>query len=724
MTGLGFAGDLLVRAGVADAGSVQKALGLQSERQLTLGRALAELGASDEATVARAIAAAMRLDFIDEPLEVASEVAALLPAAFCRKRRIVPLAADKNSVTVAVADPLDYSVLKDVEFKTSRPVTAIVVTQSWVERTAALLYPEATALEEFSRLAEATPTGEAEIVQDEYDVSAVTKNSNLPPIVRLVNVILSEAASAGASDIHIEPQESHVQVRHRVDGLLREVLTIPSHLRDQAISRIKIISSMDIAERRKPQDGRARLKFAGRRIDLRVSTLPTQFGEKIVIRLLNTEKAVPTLDQLGFSGENLALMQGFITRPQGMILVTGPTGSGKTSTLYTALHAMKSPSNNIITLEDPIELQVPGVNQMQINVRAGVTFASGLRSILRQDPNVILVGEIRDQETADIALQAAQTGHLLLSTLHTNDAPSTITRLFDLGVQPFLVASSLVGIVAQRLVRRPCRTCAVEEAPSTEIVAKLGGPSRLPAHGRWLAARGCDECGQLGYKGRLAIHEIFQVTDEVRDLISNRAPDFEIRKAAHRSGMQSLLDDGIAKAAQGLTTLDEVLRVVAYGEVKEQVSHAPAAAPAAKQTEMPPAAAVPVDASGRRVLVVEDSPTIVSVVKYFLELEGFTVLVAEDGISGLEIALREIPDVIVSDVQMPGMSGVDMVRKLRANDGTSNVRVLMLTSEDSIESETEGLAAGADDYILKPVEPRRLAARVKALLGRARPHAA
>jgi len=508
MTSVGFAGDLLVRAGIADVRSVAKAQELQAERRVTLGRALAELGVTDEATVAQAIAATMHLAFTDAPIDVDADTAAVLPGAFCRKRRVVPLAIDKSSVKVAVADTLDYSVLQDVEFKTSRPVTAIVVTQSWIERTTAIVYPEASALDEFSRISEATPTGEAEILtaQDEYDVSTLVKDSSVPPIVRLVNVILSEAAAAGASDIHVEPQESHVQVRQRVDGLLREMLSIPSHLRDQAISRIKIIARMDIAERRKPQDGRARLKYEGRRIDLRVSTLPTQFGEKIVIRLLSPEREMSTLDQLGFSGENLQLMQGFLAQPQGMILVTGPTGSGKTSTLYTALHAIKSPSNNIVTLEDPIELQVPGVNQMQINVRAGVTFASGLRSILRQDPNVILVGEIRDQETADIALQAAQTGHLLLSTLHTNDAPSTITRLIDLGVQPFLVASSLAGIIAQRLVRRPCHACAVEGAPSSEQVTKLGGASRLPEDGRWLQARGCDECGQTGYKGRVAIH--------------------------------------------------------------------------------------------------------------------------------------------------------------------------------------------------------------------------
>jgi type IV pilus assembly protein PilB len=423
------------------------------------------------------------------------------------------------------------------------------------------------------------------------------------------------------------------------------------------------------------------------------------------------------------------LMQSFLSHAQGMILVTGPTGSGKTSTLYTALNSIKSSSNNIITLEDPIELQLPGVNQMQINTRAGVTFAGGLRSILRQDPNVILVGEIRDQETADIALQAAQTGHLLLSTLHTNDAPATITRLFDLGIQPFLVASSILGVLAQRLVRRPCPSCAAPGRPGAEAIEKAGGVSRLPADGRWVVATGCVKCGNTGVKGRIAIHEVLEVNDEVRDLIGGRATEQAIRKAAKRAGMRTMFEDGLEKAARGLTTLEEVLRVVSPDELTEPVAIAPARetrpvdVPAGSgPAPLAPAAGPPAEpAEGsvrRRVLVVEDSPTVASVVKYFLENDGFEVLVAGDGLVGLEMARRDHPDLIVSDVNMPAMGGVAMVKELRLDPRMADVRILMLTSDSSVECETEGLAAGADDYILKPVEPRRLAARVKALLAR------
>ncbi len=748
MTSHGFVGDLLLRNGVVDAAGLTRAMGTQAADKATLGRALANLGLADESVVAFTIAAALHLEFLDgAPPAVAPEVAALLKAESCRKRGIVPLTLEGNCLRVAVSDPMDDSVLQDARFRTGKNIRPVVVTQTWLAELCAQVYPEAErVVPSYDMLPTKAPSGEVETSTDgDYydlvDPADTAKSTNLPPIIRLVNLILSDAAAAGASDIHIEPQEGSLQVRQRVDGLLRDVLTLPHHLQDQTISRFKIISGMDIAERRKPQDGRSRLRFEGRRIDLRVSTLPTQFGEKVVIRLLNSDRAILPLDQIDFSSENLRIMRSFMSRPQGMILVTGPTGSGKTSTLYTALNSIKSSSNNIVTLEDPIEFQLPGVNQMQINARAGVTFASGLRSILRQDPNVILVGEIRDQETAEIALQASQTGHLLLSTVHTNDAPATITRLFDLGIPPFLVASSLIGIVAQRLVRRPCPSCVTRAWPSPAAIEKAGGLSNLPADGRWVAANGCEKCAQSGVKGRLAIHEVLEINDVVRDLIARQASEQAIRAAGKRTGMRTLFEDGLAKAAQGFTTLDELLRVVSPDEPVETAGNtrsavearvapvAPAPAPVSATATASVSKTAEVGDTGQapvrgRVLVVEDSATIASVVKYFLELEGFDVLLAADGLAGLEMAQREHPQVIVSDVNMPGMGGVAMVKALRADPSHANVRILMLTSEASIEAESEGLAAGADDYLLKPVEPRRLAARVKALLARSGSRAA
>jgi type IV pilus assembly protein PilB len=729
----GFVGDLLIREGVIDARGLARGLEARTANGSTLGRALATLGLADESVVAAKIAVALHLEHLDGELPaVAENISALLTPEFCRKRRVVPLGFDGAVLRLAVSDPMDDSVLQDARFRTGRETVAVVVTQTWLERLCRQVYPEpkteVSQSTPYDMFGKSNPAGEMEVSNErEYDLvdpATLAKGTELPPIVRLVNLILSDAASAGASDVHIEPQEGSVQVRQRVDGLLRDVLTIPHHLQDQTISRLKIISGMDISERRKPQDGRSRLRFEGRRIDLRVSTLPTQFGEKVVIRLLNSDRAILPLDGINLSPENLRLFESFLAHPQGMILVTGPTGSGKTSTLYTALNAIKSSSNNIITLEDPIELQLPGVNQMQINTKAGVTFAGGLRSILRQDPNVILVGEIRDQETADIALQAAQTGHLLLSTLHTNDAPATITRLFDLGIQPFLVAASILGVLAQRLVRRPCESCAAPAPLSAEVIEKAGGLSRLPANGRWVVGAGCPKCGNTGIKGRIAIHEVLEVTDEIRDLIASRASEQMIRKAAKRAGMRTMFEDGLDKAARGLTTVEELLRVVSPEAVEPPVAPRSATVdvnpgPPPAHVEEPSVAKAP-DGVRRRVLVVDDSPTIASVVKYFLELEGFEVLLAADGLVGLDTARREHPDLIVSDVHMPAMGGMEMVKALRVDPLMADIRILMLTSEASVDSETEGLAAGADDYILKPVEPRRLAARVKALMARPR----
>jgi type IV pilus assembly protein PilB len=743
MSAHGFVGDLLIREGVIDKRGLARGMEACAANGSTLGRALSTLGLADESVVSATIASALHLEHLDGELPaVGDNISALLTPEFCRKRRVVPLGFDGAVLRLAVSDPMDDSVLQDARFRTGRDTVAVVVTQTWLERLCRKVYPvpktETAASTPYDMLGKENPAGEMESSNErEYelvDPAKLEKGTQLPPIVRLVNLILSDAASAGASDVHVEPQEGEVHVRQRVDGLLRDVLTIPQHLQDQTISRLKIISGMDISERRKPQDGRSRLRFEGRRIDLRVSTLPTQFGEKVVIRLLNSDRAIQPLDGINLSANNLRLFQSFLAHAQGMILVTGPTGSGKTSTLYTALNAIKSSSNNIITLEDPIELQLPGVNQTQINTKAGVTFAGGLRSILRQDPNVILVGEIRDQETADVALQAAQTGHLLLSTLHTNDAPATITRLFDLGIQPFLVAASVLGILAQRLVRRPCESCAVPTPLSADVIEKAGGLSRLPANGRWVVGTGCVACGNTGIKGRIAIHEVLEVTDEIRDLIASRASEQVIRKAAKRAGMRTMFEDGLDKAALGLTTVEELLRVVSSEAAEAVAAPRPSTVDANPNPPPParvvapaaaPSAAASAESSSpaglrRRVLVVEDSPTVASVIKYFLELDGFEVLLAADGLAGLDTARREHPDLIVSDVNMPAMGGMEMVKALRVDSGMADVRILMLTSESSVDSETEGLAAGADDYILKPVEPRRLAARVKALMARPR----
>ena len=730
-------GDVLIRAGVVDGNGLSRAQEVQNQESVSLGRALAMLGLADEQVTAAAIAEGLRLELLNPELpDVEADVAALLPAEFWHQRMVAPLNVQGRALRLAMADPLNLFTIQDVEFRTNKRVVAVVVGETLLRNLLSQVYSA-----EFQQniLSAAKPEGEVEALSEaEFelaDPAKLAKDTKMPPVVRLVNLILSCAAKEGASDIHLEPKESHLQVRQRVDGLLHDVMKIPKDHQEAAISRLKILSGMDIAERRRPQDGRSRLRFEGKRIDLRVSTLPTQFGEKAVIRLLDSRRAQVTMEQMNLTPENLNLFQSMLSRPQGMILVTGPTGSGKSSTLYTALNWLKSPTKNIITVEDPIEYQLEGVNQVQINTKAGITFAAGLRSILRQDPNVILVGEIRDKETAAIALEAAQTGHLLLSTVHTNDAPATIGRLLDLGVEPFLIASALAGILAQRLVRRPCPACAVSQEPSPEVIEKIGGASQLPSDVKWMAGRGCPECHQSGYKGRLAIHELLPVNGEIRDLIARRASEQAIRKAARVAGMRTLVEDGMLKAAQGLTTLEEVLRVSALDDAPIRKGDEQNAPGSREQTasgervgpdldEASPAVVSEGEGSTsqgkERVLVVEDSGTIQSVVKYFLQLEGFEVLLAKDGTTGLVMTKSKRPQVIVTDYNMPGMDGMAMVKELRADPLTQDIAILMLTSEASVEREAQALAVGADDYILKPVEPRRLAARVKAVLNRSK----
>jgi type IV pilus assembly protein PilB len=573
--------------------------------------------------------------------------------------------------------------------------------------------------QDYNLLNEVEPEGKAEAdAEEEYEVlspAQMAKLSKLPPIVRLVNMILSDAVKAGASDIHVEPQEDILLVRYRVDGVLVDALKVPKHLQPNVISRFKIIARLDIAEHRKPQDGRSRLRLEDRRIDLRVSTLPAQFGEKVVIRLLDSSKARIDMDQLGLAPDILVRFRRLLASPQGMILVTGPTGSGKTSTLYAALNWLKSPAKNIITVEDPIEFQVPGLTQVQIDTKSGMTFAAGLRSILRQDPNIILVGEVRDSETASIALEAAQTGHLLLSTLHTNDSVSTITRLLDLGIEPFKVASSVIGILAQRLLRRVCPACAVEREPSQEAVEKAGGRGRLPAGARWKAGAGCAACQQTGYKGRVAIHELLEVTEEIRDLIARRSPDHAIRGAARRSGMRGLMEAGITGAAQGLTTLEEVVRVAPRDDTPTPQADTAVSAPGMLKSNSgdEPARAAPPEAAENAkisVLILDDDQDTQTLLKRILEKAGYETTVAGDGIEALLYLGKKTFDLILSDINMPNLDGIKLLEM--NNQKGITVPVIFLTAQGGEDCEQKCLELGAVDFIKKPFQRDILLMRV------------
>ncbi len=549
-------GEILVAEGVTSRDMVALALQRVVATGERLGEALVALGAVSRDDVLRALARQQNLPFVGRD-ELPSPLPVLknLSAKYLRQYTVCPVSVDGGALTVATADPLNPLVVDDLRQATGLDVRLVVS-------------PPEVILEAIDRAYDGAATPMARLVEGleddrspeaEEDVNHLRDLAFEAPVVRLVNLLIENAIAAEASDIHIEPFEDTLRVRYRIDGLLFDQEAPPRRLRDAITSRIKLMADLNIAERRLPQDGKIRVALHGRRLDIRVATLPTLHGESLVLRLLDRASLFLPLDRLGFAPDTLARFLSLIHRPHGILLVTGPTGSGKTTTLYAALDKINAPDRKIITLEDPVEYQLRGVNQIPVKPKIGLTFATGLRHILRQDPDVILVGEIRDPETVDIAIQAALTGHLVFSTLHTNDAPSAIPRLLDMGAEPYLVASVLAAVLAQRLVRRLCPHCRVPYHPTPADLAALGVPTP-PDTPLW-RGRGCDHCRGTGYRGRLGIYELFVLTDDLRSLILRRASSRDLRRLALDHGMRPLRLDGWSKACQGLTTVDEVLRV-------------------------------------------------------------------------------------------------------------------------------------------------------------------
>ncbi|PWJ56193.1 type II secretion system protein E (GspE) [Quadrisphaera granulorum] len=572
-------GDVLVDAGVLSPEQLAEVLASQqsaSGRRRKLGELLVESGITDEKTIARALADQLGLTVADlSRMAVDPEVVRSLPRAVAERTRVVPLERTSTGLVVAVADPTNVLALDDVRLHTgSTDLVVTVATESQVREQLARAWAldqdrsTASAVEESGLDRDAGLSAAAALESD----AAVSDEDS--PVVKLVNRILSDAVRARASDIHVETQRDELRVRFRVDGMLREVMSASKRAAGPVISRIKIMSGLDIAERRVPQDGRSRVTVDGSAFDCRVSTLPTLHGEKVVIRLLTRGDAVPSLDDLGFSAEQLAVFRKSLSVPQGLVLITGPTGSGKTNTLYSALAEVLTPEKNIITLEDPVEVQLAGITQVQVNVKTGMTFQAGLRSVLRQDPDIVLVGEVRDSETAELALKASLTGHLVLTTLHTNSAVAALTRLVDMGVQPFLVASSLTAAIAQRLVRKPCRACAAPYDPPVDVLRTLGlHPSDLvdatPRKGT-----GCPDCGGTGYNGRTAVYEVLEVDAELRRVLVADPREAAVAEAAAQRGMLSLRDSAVRKALAGETTFEEALRVTASDDAAPTTCHA------------------------------------------------------------------------------------------------------------------------------------------------------
>jgi type IV pilus assembly protein PilB len=549
-------GDILLEGGLVSREQLDAAVVEQQSVGRSLGRVLVDRGILSEAQLVAALAQQIGLRFIDlSEFPIDGSALARVSGAVCRRHTAIPVAFEDGRIVVAMADPANVFAVDDIRTISGYEVLPAVATRADVLSAIDRHYRADSDLDEL--------TSVMDVDDEAEDLSSLREVVEDAPIVKFVNLLITQAVQDRASDIHLEPTESDLRVRYRIDGVLHEVMKSPKSIQSGVISRLKIMAEINIAERRIPQDGRLSVVTNGKKVDLRVATLPTVWGEKVVMRILDNSTTRLGLDDLGFSDGNYHRYSQSFVKPYGMILVTGPTGSGKSTTLYATLNIVNKPEVNIITVEDPVEYRLPGINQVQTNVKAGLTFASALRSILRSDPDIVLIGEIRDHETAQIAVEAALTGHLVLSTLHTNDAPSAITRLTEMGIEPFLVGSAVDCVLAQRLARRLCSKCkeAYQPTPDALVAARYPWQDGQPLPELYRPV-GCPACAGTGYKGRLALHEVMPVDEEIERLAVEHASAATITEAALRSGMATLRDDGMLKVGLGVTSIDEILRVV------------------------------------------------------------------------------------------------------------------------------------------------------------------
>jgi type IV pilus assembly protein PilB len=829
-------GPILVKAGLlrpADAAAIQAA----QRPSESFADAAARTGLVSEDQIAEALARHYGLPFLRlagatfDPRALAQ-----LTEAQATGYRAIPVTLeDGGRLLLAVADPADWGAKQAIEFQ-GLSVRLAVATPTAIRDAIAAQYRADETLDEILRAVgdpldlEVVPEHAEEEDAEQAGVLDLFKRESRP-VVKTVNVMLRDAIERRASDVHVEPGVAFVRVRFRIDGVLEEALRLPKWVQSILVARLKVLASLDIAERRVPQDGRFRLRQGSREVDVRISTLPTHYGEKVVLRLLDPERVIANLDDLGFEASQLKLIRETIAKPQGMILATGPTGSGKSSTLFASLREVLGRPLNIVTIENPIEYDLAGVTQVQVNEKAGLTFAATLRSILRQDPNVLLIGEIRDQETAEIALQASMTGHLVLSTLHTRDAPSAVTRLLDLGVAPFVLSSSLTLVIAQRLVRRICESCRRLEAPPRDALARLG----LAPGAAYYRGAGCEKCNGTGFRGRTVVAEVLPIDGPLREAIASRESESAIRKALRAAGQASMIEDAARKVRLGITTADEVLRVVeieagallceACGEAlesdyaacpscgaslrascaacrqplkpswavcpycrtrvaggalddrtlrlaapplappappdaaarKAEGAPAPEGRQAARPVEMPPAwfpsAAEYVAEAARRpesagadgaaeagagagtargaeiegdegqtlrILVVDDDPDIRRLVSLLLKRLKYRARVetAANGSEALARIAHDPPALVLLDIRMPEVDGLEVCRQLRADLATAFIPVLMMTASREEEMRAKAFQVGTDDYIPKPIDPTDFTRRVERLLAR------
>ena len=562
-------GAYLLAAGLIDEETLARALEIQKKQpspKSKIGKLLIEMGTTDDVNIAKTLASQLNIEYINlDGINIPREVLSTISSGTASSSMIIPISKKGKKLVVAMANPLEQYVIDDLRFITQLDVSIAVAPESQVRRAVDKYYinnvkgklAEDKDIDAFLEIIE-----DERISDDEDDIQNLIGLTAQAPVVKFTNHIIANAIKYKASDIHIEPRYSDTMIRYRIDGIMREILQASKKSHFSLVARLKIISDMDISIRRKPQDGRARIKFNYKEYDLRLSTIPTSYGEKVTIRILDPEGADLHLDDLGFQGDDLEIFKDIVNRPQGTILVTGPTGSGKSTTLYACLNELNTPEVNIVTVEDPIEYDIAGVNQVQVNPKAGMTFASGLRSILRQDPDIVMVGEIRDKETATIAFQASQTGHLVLSTLHTNDAPSTVTRLVDMGMEPYIISAGLSCVLAQRLVRKLCPKCRIPDPESSQLVKRYDPYLPKDIKPIFWVSSGCDDCHSIGYLSRVGIFEVLRITRAIQEIIISKGTMNSVRQVAESEGFHMLAFDGLQKAIKGITSHKELVRNV------------------------------------------------------------------------------------------------------------------------------------------------------------------
>ncbi len=705
-------GPLLVEAGLVPAERLAEQVPGSDSR---LWFALVRAGVTDDAAIIAELA--RRFHFPVADLEQADvRAVAVLPEAAARRYQVIALALDERSVRIATSDPRNYSAEQDLGFLTGRDVRFEVAAPAAINRKLDEFYRPENSINRL--LLGLGPTGlEVEVVAppetDDRDPALDA------PMSKLVDAMLGDSVRSGASDVHAEIEAGHVVIRYRIDGILREVMRLPEAAGPALVRRVKIVAGLDVTNSMTPQDGRSTVRVDGTPVDLRVATAPVaRRGEKLVIRILSKANLKASIGELALPPEEESVLLRMLGHREGMLLVTGPTGSGKTTTLYAVLNHLKTGKVNIVTVEDPVEYDVDGISQMQVNEAQGFTFATALRSVLRQDPDIVLVGEIRDLETATIAIQAGLTGHFVFSTLHTNDAAAAIVRLRDMGVDSFKIGSVLKGVLAQRLVRRLCQKCA-EPHPLDEIPPDARPPAEPATPATPKRSVGCAACNGTGYRGRMAVLELLPIEGAVPRLIEAAAPLGQIIEASRPHGMRTLWESGLIRFWNGVTSYDEIRRVL--GETHDHSDEsASAAAPAeARVATSGQRGTADAEGAGATVLLADDDAQMRRLVRTVLEREGFVVIEAVDGLDALEAIETKAIDLVLLDHDMPRLTGLGVLEELRASVATAALPVIMLTARTD-DTESQALELGAQDYLAKPVQPRSLIARVKAVLKRSR----